>query len=68
VIALVRVARGLVLVLLAFFTVSLVIGLANSETGVLEKLVLLALIGGCVFLAAKVSSLAATAQARLQRH
>jgi hypothetical protein len=58
----------LVLVLLAFFTASLVIGLANSETGVLEKLVLLALIGGCVCLAAKVSSLAATAQARLQRH
>ena len=64
----VRLARVLLLLLLVFFTVSLVIGLGTPETGVIEKVVLLALIGGCVFLAAKVSTLATRAQARLQRH
>jgi hypothetical protein len=68
VIILVRLARVLCILLLAFFTVSLVIGLATSETGVIEKVVLLALIAGCVFLAAKVSTLATRAQARIQRH
>jgi len=68
VIALVRLARVLALLLLAFFTVSLVIGLGTSQTGVIEKMVLLALIAGCVFLAAKVSTFATKAQARLQRH
>ena len=67
-ITLVRLARVLVLLLLAFFTVSLVIGVGASETGVIEKVVLLALIAACVFLAAKVSTLATKAQARLQRH
>jgi hypothetical protein len=65
---LVRVARVLVLLLLALSTVTLVIGLGTSETGVVEKVVLLALIAGCVSLAAKVSTLATRAQARLQRH
>jgi hypothetical protein len=46
----------------------LVIGLGTSGTGVVEKMVLLALIAECVFLAAKVSTLAARTQARLQRH
>jgi ABC-type arginine transport system permease subunit len=68
VITLVRVARVLVLLLLAFFTVSLVIGVGTSETGVIEKVVLLALIAGCVVLAAKVSTFATKTQARLQRH
>jgi hypothetical protein len=65
---LVRLARVLALLLLAVFTVSLVIGLGTSDTGVIEKVVLLALIAGCVFLAAKVSRFATRAQARLQRH
>ena len=64
----VRLARVLFLLLLAFLTVSLVIGLGASGTGAIEKLVLLALIAGCVFLAAKVSMLATRARARLQRH
>ena len=68
VMALVRVVRVLVLLLLAVFTVSLVIGLGTSGTGVIEKVVLLALIAGCVFLAAKVSELATRVQARLQGH
>lgn len=64
----VRLARVLALLLLAFFAVSLVIGLATSETGVIEKAVLLAILGGCVFLAAKVSTLATRAVAGLQSH
>jgi hypothetical protein len=65
VIVLVRLARVLVLLLLAFFIVSLVIGLGTSGTGIAEKVVLLVLIAGCVFLAAKASTLATRAQARL---
>ena len=68
VITVVRLARVLLILLLAFFTVSFVIGLGTPETGAVEKLVLLALIAGCFFLAAKVSTLATKAQARLQRH
>jgi hypothetical protein len=68
VITLVRLARVLVLLLLAALAVSLVIGLGTSGTGVIEKVVLLALMAGCVYLAAKVSTFAARAQARLQRH
>ena len=67
-IALVRVVRVLVLLLLALFTVSLVIALGTSGTGVIEKMVLLALIAGCFVLAAKVSTLATKAQARLHGH
>jgi hypothetical protein len=68
VITLVRLARVLLILFLAFFTVSFVIGLGTPETGTIEKVVLLALIAGCVFLAAKVSTLATKAQTRLQRH
>jgi hypothetical protein len=68
VITLVRVARVLVLLLLASVVVSLVIGLGTSGTGAIEKVVLLALIAGCVVLAAKVSTLATRVQVRLQRH
>ena len=68
VITLVRLARVLSILLLAVFTISFVVGLGTSGTGVLEKVVLIALIAGCVFLAAKVSTLATRTQARLQRH
>ena len=68
VITLVRLARVVLVLVIAFFTVSLVVGLGTPETGAIEKVVLLALIAGCVFLAAKVSTLATRAQARLQRH
>jgi hypothetical protein len=68
VITLVRLARVLALLLLAVLAVSLVIGLGTSGTGAIEKVVLLALMAGCIYLAAKVSTFAARAQARLQRH
>jgi len=65
---LVRLARVLALLFLTVLTVSLFIGLGNSGTGAIEKVVLFALMAGCIYLAAKVSTFAATAQARLQRH
>jgi hypothetical protein len=68
VITVVRVVRVLLILLLAFVTVSLVIALATRETGAIEKVVLLALVAVCVFIAAKISTLAALAQRRLQRH
>jgi hypothetical protein len=58
----------MLLLLIATFTVAFVIGVAGSETGAVEKLALLVLIAGCVFLAAKISTLASKAQERLQRH
>ena len=62
-----RAARVLLLLLIALVTVSLVVSLGSSGTGALEKLVLVTLIAGCVFLAAKVSTLAARTHARLHR-
>jgi hypothetical protein len=57
----------LVLLFLALFTVSLVIGRGTSQTGVIEKLVLLVCFVGCVFVAVKVSTFATRTEARLQR-
>ena len=68
VITLLRIARVLLLLFLTYFVVALVIGLATSETGVIEKVVLVPLIAACVFLAGKISSFAMRAQARLPRH
>jgi hypothetical protein len=68
VIPLVRLARVLVLLLLAALAASLVIGLGTSGTGAIEKVVLVTLIAGCIYLAAKVTTFAARAQARPQRH
>jgi len=59
VITLVRLTRVFVLLVLASFSITLVIGLGAPETGLIEKVALLALIAGCVSLAAKVSALAA---------
>jgi tryptophan-rich sensory protein len=67
-ITLVRLARILVILLLATFTLTFVVGVARPETGVIEKIVLLGLVAGCVVLAAKVSPLASRAERRLQRH
>ena len=66
-VALVRVGRVLVILVLALLTISFVIGVGRPETGPVEKVVLLALVAGCVFLAARVSSWAADAQERLGR-
>jgi hypothetical protein len=67
VITVVRLARVLLILLLATLALSFVIGVGNSETGAVEKVALLALFVGCVALAAKVSVLAGWAQERLQR-
>lgn len=63
----VQLAKLLLILLLATFTISFVIGVGRPETGAVEKVVLLALIAGCVVLAAKVSIFATRAQERLQR-
>jgi hypothetical protein len=55
----IRVTRVLLVLGLAVLTISLIIGLGTSGTGMLEKLVLVLLIGGCVYAAAKVTTLSA---------
>jgi hypothetical protein len=57
-VTLIRLARVFLILLLAMFAVMSVIGVATPETGVVEKVVLVALFGACVFLAAQVTSLA----------
>lgn len=46
----------LLLLVLAVVAVELAIGLGTSDTGPVEKVVLLLLLGGCVYAAAKVST------------
>ncbi len=58
----VRLARILLILLLATFTITFVIGVGRPETGAIEKIVLLALVAGCVVLAANVSMWATTAK------
>ena len=67
-VVLMRVARVLLILALAVFAVTLVIGVATPETGMVEKLVLVAMIGGCVFLAAKATNVATRLTRLLQSH
>jgi len=67
VITLLHLARLLLILLLATFAISFVIGVGRPETGAIEMVVLLALIAGCMVLAVKVSTFATRAQERLQR-
>jgi hypothetical protein len=67
VITVVRLARLLLVLVLAFLTISSVIGVATPDTGLLEKVVLLCLIGGCIYAAAKITVLTDRAVARLAR-
>jgi hypothetical protein len=67
VILFVRAARVILTLILAALVVSLVIGLARPETGIIEKAVLVTLIAGCVFLAAQLSAWSTKAQARFRR-
>jgi hypothetical protein len=53
----VRATRVVLIVLLAMLAVSFIMALGTSNTGLLEKVVLLLLIGGCVYAAAKVTRL-----------
>ncbi len=61
----IKVARVLFTLVLAVLTISFVVGLARPETGVLEKVALIALIALCVGLAAKVGSMADRAVERV---
>ena len=47
----------LLTLMLAMLTISFIMALGTSNTGLLEKVVLLLLIGGLVYAAAKVTSL-----------
>lgn len=62
----VRIGRVLLIMALAFMTLSLVMGIGTSTTGPLEKLALLFLIGGCVFVAAKLTTLSERIVHRLE--
>ncbi|MDF2146863.1 hypothetical protein [Knoellia sp. p5-6-4] len=63
----VRVARVLLIVVLALMAISFVIGIGTSSTGLLERALLLALIGGCVYAAAKVTTISEQIVHRLDR-
>ena len=67
-IALVRATRVLLILMLAVLTISLVMALGTSNTGWVERVVLVMLIGGCVFVAAKVTTLSERLVHRLARH
>ncbi len=55
--ALVRATRVLLILMLAMLVISFVMALGTSNTGMFEKVVLLVLIGGCAYAAAKVTVL-----------
>lgn len=63
----VRLVEVLVILVLALFTISLAIGIGSPATGATEKPVLLALVAGCIFVAALVSKLATRTRERLPR-
>ena len=66
VIAVVRVARVLLIIVLALLVISFVMGVGTS-TGSVEKLALLLLIGGCVYAAAKITTVSEWLAHRLAR-
>jgi hypothetical protein len=66
VILVVRALRVVLTLVLAAFVVMFVVGVARPETGVYEKVVLVALIVGSIVLAAKFSTWSTRAQAKLR--
>ena len=64
VITFVRLMRMLLLLALTATTISMVIALARPETGATEKVVLVVLVGGCIY----VSRLTIALTARVQEH
>ena len=56
----------LLTLMLAMLTISFIMALGTSNTGLLEKVVLLLLIGGLVYAAAKVTSLSEWVVQRLR--
>jgi hypothetical protein len=67
-VGLIRLVRVLLVLLLALFTLSGVIGIASPDTGVVEKVVLAAMVVACFVAAAKLSTLATTLEGRLRHH
>ena len=67
VITFVRLMRVLLLLALTATTISLVIALARPETGATEKIVLIMLVGGCIYLARLITALSARVQEHLVR-
>ena len=65
---LIRLVRVLLILVLAAFAISFIVGIATPETGAVEKVVLVALSVGCVFAAAQVTNLALRLQERAPRH
>ena len=62
-----RLLRFLLLALLTVAVLSLAMALLTAETGLAEKVVLVAVIAGCVYVAAQVPTLVARLDARLHR-
>jgi hypothetical protein len=65
-IILVRLLRVVVILVLAVVTLSFVVGIGSSTTGWIEKVVLLGLVGACVYAAAQVTTLATRVEDRLR--
>lgn len=63
----VRVARVLLIIVLALLAISFVMGVGTRSTGPVEKVVFLLLIGGCVYAAAKVTAVTEWLVHRLAR-
>ncbi len=67
-VGLVRVARVVLLLILAVVALTLVMAIARPETGGMEKLVLAALLVCCLAVGGAVRSVAARLQHRAARH
>ena len=61
-----RTRRRIVFLMLACMAISFVMGIGTASTGVLEKVVLLGFISGCVYAAAKVTTLSEWTVHRLE--
>jgi hypothetical protein len=65
-ITVVRATRVLLILLLAMVAISFIIALRTSSAGLLERFVLLLLIAGCVYAAAKATTVSAWMVQRLR--
>ena len=65
-IMLIHLTRVMLILVLALVTIPAIIGIGGSATGAVEKVVLLALIAGCIVVAALVSKVATRTVERLQ--
>jgi hypothetical protein len=62
-----RFSKILLLLVVAAATLGLTIALSTADTGILEKAVLVALLAGCVYLAARVPTILGRLEGRLHR-